>query len=179
MVHNDLVERAIEFAEQAHGRIGQVRMGTKVPYIVHPMRVMRRVMSHPGASQEMIAAAVLHDTVEDTGVSLEDIRDQFGTAVADIVDDLTNRYTKDRWPQHNRSSRKQMEIDRLSRASREAKIIKMIDRIDNLHEGGFSGKFMKLYADESRALADAVGDADSALKDELIKEIEAVERQTE
>lgn len=77
-----LFEEAICFAVQAHH--GQVRKGEKIPYICHPMEVAT-ICATVTADQEILAAAVLHDTVEDTDVSMEEIRDRFGLRVAALV----------------------------------------------------------------------------------------------
>jgi (p)ppGpp synthase/HD superfamily hydrolase len=66
---------AIEFGARAHA--GKYRKGTEVPYIVHPLGVMKILVEH-GASEDLVVAGILHDTVEDTYVTLEDIRNSFG-----------------------------------------------------------------------------------------------------
>ena len=83
----NLIGRARIFAGLAHG--SQKRKYTGEPYIVHPVEVSEIVAWHNG-SKEMIAAALLHDTVEDTDVTIDDIRNEFGNAVALLVDDLTD-----------------------------------------------------------------------------------------
>ena len=82
-----VVNKALAYATDAHK--GQVRKYTGEPYIVHPIEVMetvRRVMDDP----EVQAAALLHDVVEDTPVSIRDIEDVFGPRVAALVSDLTD-----------------------------------------------------------------------------------------
>lgn len=78
--------RAFEFAFQKHRR--QLRKGSGVPYLSHVMSVSALVMEHGGGEDEAIAA-LLHDVVEDCGVSLDEIRVLFGERVADIVDGCT------------------------------------------------------------------------------------------
>ncbi len=82
-----LVGRAIVFASSAH-----IRQTDKCgqPYILHPLRVMFAVRDR-GCTEEVQAAAVLHDTVEDTDTTLETIRDLFGDTVARFVDRMTRR----------------------------------------------------------------------------------------
>ena len=78
-----MIDKAIAFATKAHE--GQLRKGTNLPYILHPMEV-GMIVSRMTDDNEVIAAAVLHDTVEDCdGVSLEMIREEFGEKVARIV----------------------------------------------------------------------------------------------
>src|SRR5882672_10206982 len=86
---NDLIAAARAFAGEAHGGINHLRKYTKDPYIVHPEEVAGIVASRPH-TPEMIAAALLHDTVEDTPVTINDIRQRFGPVVAGLVDDLTD-----------------------------------------------------------------------------------------
>src|SRR5688572_2066454 len=85
----DLESRARGFAERAHAAIGQRRKYTGEPYIVHPIAVAELVRSVPH-TPEMIAAALLHDVVEDTPVTLAQIEAEFGPVVADLVDWLTD-----------------------------------------------------------------------------------------
>jgi (p)ppGpp synthase/HD superfamily hydrolase len=81
-----LLNKAIILATDAHG--GQYRTATGDPYIVHPLRVMAAVEHLPVSVR---IAAVLHDTVEDTSVTLGQIESQFGPEVAALVDAVTRR----------------------------------------------------------------------------------------
>ena len=78
-----LLDRAIVFAVKAHA--GTERRGKGFPYIVHPMEAVE-IVATMTPDQELLAAAALHDTVEDTSVSIEDIRAQFGDRVARLVE---------------------------------------------------------------------------------------------
>ncbi|MTJ93609.1 MAG: HD domain-containing protein, partial [Desulfovibrio sp.] len=77
-----LIARAAAFAAEAHAAVGQVRKYTGEPYVEHP-RAVARLVADAGGDDAMVAAAWLHDVVEDTRVSLDEIRGQFGDAVAD------------------------------------------------------------------------------------------------
>jgi len=77
-----LLDRAIVFAVQAHA--GTERRGKGFPYIVHPMEAME-IVATMTPDQELLAAAALHDTVEDTDVTIEQIRAEFGDRVAALV----------------------------------------------------------------------------------------------
>ena len=81
----DRVKRAIEFATQAHE--GQFRK-TGEPYIVHPLAV-KKILEEWGMDEDTIIAGVLHDTVEDTDITIEDIKKEFGDTVAFLVDGVT------------------------------------------------------------------------------------------
>lgn len=173
---DSLIIGTTRFANIAHK--GQVRKVTEAPYITHPLRVAAQVMLRSDCTVEMVAAANLHDVVEDTIYTYEDILRLFGKKVADLVLELTNQFTSEKRPDLNRAARKDLEKQRLKTISREAKIIKMLDRIDNLKEIDYTDSFAKLYAKESRSLLAAVGDADPELASELVSEITIVERMT-
>lgn len=115
---------AVAFAEQAH--VGQYRKGTLVPYIVHPLSVARLVIEH-GASHDAALAAVLHDTVEDTDVTIDDIAQRFGDTVAEYVDALTEPDKSAPWME-----RKQHTITTMQSAPMEILAISCADKIDNM-----------------------------------------------
>ena len=75
-------DKAVKFATEAHS--GTERRGKAYPYILHPMEAASIVATITN-DQEMLAAAILHDTVEDTDVTIEQIREQFGERVAKLV----------------------------------------------------------------------------------------------
>lgn len=79
----DKVFQAIDFAQMAHQ--GQYRKGSRVPYIIHPLAVMEYLIRFH-CSEEVVMAGVLHDVVEDTAYTIEDIRENFGSRVAELVD---------------------------------------------------------------------------------------------
>ena len=127
-----LAQTALVFATAAHAAVGQMRKYTDDPYIVHPIRVATTVAKF-GGTDEMIAAAYLHDVVEDTGVSIDDIQDMFGPVVARIVDGLTDVSV----PQDgNRAVRKAMDRQHSAGATYEAQFVKCADIIDNAHDIG-------------------------------------------
>ena len=147
----DLVVRARTFARLAHG--SQKRKYTGEPYIVHPIEVSEIVARHNG-SKEMIAAALLHDTVEDTDVTIDDIRNEFGNAVALLVDDLTD---VSKLEDGNRATRKAMDRDHTANASAAAMVIKAADLISNSKSiAEHDPKFAKVYFEEKRALLDVM-----------------------
>ncbi len=146
-----LPDRAQRFAEKAHA--GQKRKYTGAPYVVHPGRVAQRVAGL-GLPETAVAAAWLHDTVEDCGVSIEALRSEFGGEVAGLVDHLTNR---SKGLGLHRAARKKMDRERLSRIPMVARIIKAVDRLDNLGDLATGDPaFRRMYASESVALADAL-----------------------
>lgn len=83
-----VVTKALEFAIEAHK--GQLRKGDGKPYIVHPVNVAM-ILTKLNLPDQVIAAGLLHDTVEDTNTSIKDIEVNFGSMVAKVVDDLTEK----------------------------------------------------------------------------------------
>ena len=132
-------DKARIYATAAHAAVGQRRKYTNEPYINHPAAVVDIVLtvSH---TDEMIAAAWLHDVVEDTKVTIEDIAAEFGPVVANLVSDLTD---VSRPEDGNRAARKAIDRDHNAKASPQAKTIKLADLIDNTrsivqHDPGFA-----------------------------------------
>ena len=125
----ELLDRAIVFAVRAHA--GTERRGKGFPYIVHPLEAME-IVATMTPDQELLAAAALHDTVEDTDVSVEQIRDEFGDRVAELVAMESDEPHQSRDSIENWRARKQTAIDRLARASRDAKIVALGDKLSNM-----------------------------------------------
>ncbi len=156
-----IIIKAAALALRAHE--GQKRKHTGFPYIYHPARVAGRVGILPGATEEMVAAAYLHDVLEDTAVSREEIEAATNAQVGFYVDCMTNKSKSLKLP---RAERKALDRKHLAEVPFEVRQIKAIDRIDNLLEiAGASTDFKKLYAEESLLLADVLGDG--PLVDEL------------
>ena len=84
-----LLDRAIIFAVHAHA--GTERRGKGFPYIVHPMEAVA-IVSTMTADQELLAAAALHDTVEDTDVTVERLSAEFGERVSRLVEEESDRF---------------------------------------------------------------------------------------
>ena len=120
-----LLDRAIEFTVRAHA--GTERRGKGFPYVVHPMEAMA-IAATMTADQEVLAAAALHDVVEDTDVTREDIRSQFGERVARLVDTESDRPGQ----QGDWRSRKEDSLKRLAEASRDEKIVALGDKLSNM-----------------------------------------------
>ena len=116
------------FAVKAHAGTG--RRGKGFPYIVHPMEAVEIVATMTD-DQELMAAAALHDTVEDTSVTLDDISREFGPRVAKLVEEESDVFMEGVSESDSWHSRKQAAIDRLARASRDAKIVAMGDKLSN------------------------------------------------
>lgn len=157
---NELERRALEFATQAHGSIDQRRKYTGEPYIVHPIAVADLVRSVPH-TPEMIAAALLHDVVEDTPVTIEQIGAEFGPAVGYLVSWLTD---VSRPADGNRRQRKHLDLLHTAKAPPAAKTIKLADLIDNtLTISKHDRSFWPVYRREKEALLKVLVEGDASL----------------
>jgi myo-inositol-1(or 4)-monophosphatase len=125
----DLLDRAIMFAVRAHA--GTERRGKGFPYIVHPMEAME-IVATMTSDQELLAAAALHDTVEDTDITVEQIRAEFGDRIASLVASESDNFEEGVSEEDSWHARKQAAIDRLSSASQDAKIVALGDKLSNM-----------------------------------------------
>lgn len=125
-----MIDKAIRFAAEAHK--GAVRKGNGQPYIFHPLEVLNLV-SLMTLDDEILCAAILHDTVEDTGVSIEDIQKEFGDHVAKMVnaetEDKRNNVNKaDTWLDRKKETLNIIRnIDDIG-----AKMVCLADKVSNL-----------------------------------------------
>jgi (p)ppGpp synthase/HD superfamily hydrolase len=157
-----LIDFAYEFAKEAHG--DQKRKYTGEPYITHPVAVAKLVMTAEYYDCEMLAAAILHDVIEDTDATHGDIAATgLKSSIANLVLELTD---VSRPEDGNRAKRKAMDRDHLATASFRAKTIKLADLINNSesiteHAPGFA----KVYMKEKAALLDVLEGGDVGLMD--------------
>ncbi|MBR4519900.1 MAG: bifunctional (p)ppGpp synthetase/guanosine-3',5'-bis(diphosphate) 3'-pyrophosphohydrolase [Paludibacteraceae bacterium] len=128
-IDTDLLDRAIVFAVGAHHNTE--RRGKGFPYIVHPMEAVE-IVATITPDQELLAAAALHDTIEDTDVTYEQLRDAFGERVASLVYAESDRFTEGVSEADSWHDRKQAAIDRLAAANHDAKIVAMGDKLSNM-----------------------------------------------
>lgn len=152
------LKKAIQFATKAHE--GQVRKYTGEPYIVHPLEVVEivKTVEH---TEEMLMAAVLHDTVEDTDTTIQDIDREFGPVVAQLVSELTDVSKPE---DGNRATRKGIDRDHLSQASAQGQTIKIADLISNTGSiTEHDPKFAKIYMKEKALLLQVLDKADKIL----------------
>ena len=124
-----LLDRAIIFAVKAHA--GTERRGKGFPYIVHPMEAVE-IVATISPDQELLAAAALHDTVEDTDVTVEQLRAEFGDRVAELVASESDVVFEGQSEEESWHARKQAAIDRLAAASHDAKIVALGDKLSNM-----------------------------------------------
>ncbi len=152
----DLIERAMVFASAAHAAVGQKRKYTGEPYIVHPAQVALFTLRLRG-TPEMIAAAYLHDVLEDTQVEEDLLRFTFGDEVTDLVVWLTDVSKPE---DGNREARKALDRAHIAKAPREAQMVKLADLISNSisiteHDPRFAEVFLN-EKDQTLAVLDKV-----------------------
>ena len=128
-LNTELLDRAIIFAVRAHA--GTERRGKGFPYIVHPLEAVE-IVATMTPDQELLAAAALHDTVEDTDVTVEQIRAEFGDRIAALVAAESDEMPEGIPEEESWHARKQAAIDRLSRASHDAKMVALGDKLSNM-----------------------------------------------
>ncbi|HUP27065.1 MAG TPA: HD domain-containing protein [Chloroflexia bacterium] len=119
-----MIEEAIELAARAHR--GQLRKASDLPYISHPYAV-GMLLARAGCPEEMVAAGILHDTVEDTQVTLEDIRTAFGPGVAAIVEGCSESDKSAGWEE-----RKKHTLAYLRTAPWEVRVVSCADKLHNV-----------------------------------------------
>jgi len=119
----NMIDRALEVAAVAHSR--QVRKGMNVPYIAHPAAV-GIMLAQAGCSEEVIAAGILHDTVEDTYVTLDDIERDFGPEVAAIVAGCSEPDKSLPWEERKRHT-----LEYLRHAPWDIRVVSCADKLHN------------------------------------------------
>ena len=149
-----LIKQARNFAKKAHKN--QTRKYTGEPYFNHCEAVALKV-SKQRQDPHVIAAAYLHDVIEDTDVTLEQLHEKFGNKVTDLVKDLTDHYTPEAYPTLNRAARKKLEAERLAKTSLNARIIKAADIEDNTKSiTKYDPGFAKIYLKEKEYLLEKI-----------------------
>jgi GTP diphosphokinase / guanosine-3',5'-bis(diphosphate) 3'-diphosphatase len=140
---SELATTALRFARRVH--LGQHRKQTGEQFVEHPIAVAR-LLSDSGYDGAMLAAAYLHDVVEKTEVELDEIRDRFGPAVADLVDSLTENPEISDYAERKRTLRK-----RILEAGGDPVVIYAADRVANMRD------WRKVPADDRRACGERLG----------------------
>lgn len=154
----DKLRLITEFGDQAHGE--QLRKYSPDRYMVHPVRVMEMLKEYT-TRLDILAAALLHDVIEDTPVNKDEIFEfltglmSYGMAqrTVKLVEELTDVYVKEDYPHLNRDQRKAKENMRMQKTSAEAQSIKYADIIDNTTDiVQHDPHFAKRYLREAREL---------------------------
>lgn len=154
----DKIEKVKDLATKLHGE--QKRKYTGDPYVTHTFRVADIVKEH-GGDDNMVMAAILHDVLEDTNTSKEDLLHLMmgivGTSdavdIVKLVKELTDVYTHEDYPDINRKGRKEMEAMRMGKISPRAQTIKYADLLDNSQDILKNDpKFAKVYIGEKEQI---------------------------
>ena len=165
----ELLEHIRGYAEKAHG--DQKRKYSGQPYIVHPVAVMNLCKEYTDDTATL-AAALLHDVLEDTDVTPHQLREYLYSVLDKhdaekcfrYVKDLTDEYTKVNYPHLNRKKRRHHEAERLGKAAPQAQTVKYADLIDNcLDIVKHDREFGEVFIRESRLLLDSMKGGDQQL----------------
>lgn len=160
-----LLLKALAFA--AHKHKDQRRKDAESsPYINHPIS-LANILSNEGhvTDTAVICAALLHDTVEDTDTTSEELEEEFGSAIRGIVIEVTDDKTLDK------AVRKQRQIDHAAHISDQAKLVKLADKISNLRDvagnppSDWSVKRRQEYFDWAKAVIDRLRNVHGPLED--------------
>lgn len=168
----DLLERSIAFAVEHH--TGQLRKAPEgvaaLPYIVHPLDVMSRLVRAGVSDQVTLAAAVLHDTVEDCGVTHEQLIDWFGPEVAAVVAEVTDP------PGISKRKAKDLQVQKAPTMSARAKLVKLADKTANVadivvHPPGWKPESIVGYSRSAFDVVQALGLETARLSDPILNRL--------
>lgn len=178
MESHEILEKVREYADHAHG--DQMRKYSDERYIVHPVRVMETVRDYI-SDPPVLAAALLHDVLEDTDVTSDEMKAFLFTVMnrqdaertIDLVEELTDVYIKRNFPRLNRKSRRHKEVERLAAASAEAQTIKYADVMDNSADIAENDPdFALMYLRESKYLLQQMEKGNTLLKQRSTQEVD-------
>ena len=142
------------------------RKSNNIPYVIHPIRValiLRSIGFSEFKNQDLMIAALLHDLIEDTNTTFDEIKNEFNESIALLVNELSKPkdLNKEKW------------LETFINASEAAKIIKMADRIDNLMDmKQWPLEKQKSYAEQGKIILEKCGNANYKLASILQKQIE-------
>lgn len=157
---DDLVDKARWFAIKAHGRLDHRRKYSSEPYPVH-LQAVADLVASVSDDPEMVAAAWLHDTMEDTSTTEAELNQRFGPTVAQLVAELTDVSQP---ANGNRAIRKYIDRGHLAKASPRAKTIKLADLIHNCQDiCSHDPEFTKVYLTEMASLLEFLREGDATL----------------
>ncbi len=174
----DAYTQALHFAAHAHH--GQTVPGSEMPYLAHVCNVAMEVMTAIASADDGVAhpdlavqCALLHDVIEDSGISYENVEALFGAAVADGVSALSKEEGLD-----NKSERMADSLRRIKDQPREIWMVKLADRITNLQPPPHYWETQKIrdYHAEAKGIYEALGEANAVLANRLSAKIEDYRR---
>ncbi|MBE0551672.1 MAG: HD domain-containing protein [Ignavibacterium sp.] len=172
-MESNIILKAAHFAAQKH-RDQRRKDNAASPYINHPLRVAL-LLSDIGKVQdeEILAAALLHDTIEDTDTKPEELEKLFGTRILELVKEVTDNKSLPK------DERKQIQIEHAAEISTDAALIKLGDKISNVIDVTFTPpkhwgiKRRRAYFDWAEAVVNNLPKANQGLEDYFRKVIEA------
>ncbi len=176
------LDDAIEFATKKHTE--QTRKRENTPYILHPLEAAA-VAAELTKDEDILIAAVLHDTVEDTDTSIDEVREKFGNRVAELVESETENKREDLPPEETWEIRKKESLEHLKNSTDPAvKILWLADKVSNIRtlyrlyqkEGDalwnhFNMKDIKKQAWYYKTVAELLSDLDDTLPYQEYKQI--------
>ena len=158
------VLHATEFAARKH-RNQRRKDKEASPYINHPITLASILLDEGGVDDpKVLAAALLHDTIEDTETSYDELKGQFGVLIADIVMEVTDV----KWL--HTQARKRLQVSRAGRSTRGAKLVKLADKIANLRDmiahppDGWSLERKREYFDWAKSVVDQIRNTNPRLE---------------
>ena len=161
----DPILKAIRFAQEKHR--GQVRKFSGKPYFIHPDKVAKLVYKYT-KSPFLQVAAYLHDTLEDTNTTYQEIQKEFSTKIADVVTELTSiEKEKKKLGKHIYLARK------MNKMSSDALTIKLCDRLDNISDKS-SLEFRKKYKKETEYIINNLKRPLNGIQKRILKDIKKV-----
>lgn len=159
-----LVLRAAAFAARKHSEQRR-KDASASPYINHPIALAKILAEEGGVSDShVIAAALLHDTIEDTETTLRELRGEFGDTIADIVAEVSDT----KWL--GATTRKKLQVAKAPRASKGAKLVKLADKIANVRDmvarppAGWSLERRRDYFDWAKSVVDQLRGTNARLE---------------
>jgi guanosine-3',5'-bis(diphosphate) 3'-pyrophosphohydrolase len=182
-IMEDILKIITEYADKAHG--DQMRKYTPERYIVHPVRVMKTCQRVTNDIC-ILAAALLHDVLEDTPVQKNELENYLKTLMSSekaertiqLVVDLTDVYVKKDYPRLNRRTRKAKELLRLEKTSPDSQTIKYADILDNTAEiSSHDPDFARVFLYECRANLRVLNKGNQELYQEAVSKVnDAIEK---
>lgn len=178
VIMNDTLIKITAFADKAHG--DQRRKYRDERYINHPVRVMQTCEQYL-PTLPVLAAALLHDVLEDTDTGKNEMRNFLLTLMNDndvsmtmrLVIELTDVYTKEDYPRLNRRKRKKLERERLAKVSAEAQTIKYADIIDNSTDvRSQDNDFALVFLNECKLLLEVMTKGNKELRGEAMEVVD-------
>lgn len=161
--HMETVLRAAAFAAEKH-RLQKRKDAESSPYINHPIQLAHILVEAHIEDPVVLAAALLHDTIEDTNTTLDEIEIVFGQEIAQIVQECSDDKAL------NKLERKQAQIDHAAKVSHKAKLVKLADKIANVGDihrtppAGWSQERKREYFDWARKVVDQMRGTNAILE---------------